>query len=143
VTVAEAGYSGTPLAKKLGLEDGQVVGFVDLPATLSELKEARDFEAVAELNWDGLKGASGFDVLHVFTKVRADLEANAKVLMAAIKRDGMVWISWPKKASKVETDITEDVLREVFLPIGLVDVKVCAVDTVWSGLKFMIRKQLR
>lgn len=141
--IAAAGYSGTPLPKKLGFKDGQVVGFIDLPPDLDDLKGARDFAAVAELHWDELTGANGFDVLHLFTKVRARLEENTTAMMAAIKRDGMIWISWPKKASKIETDITEDVLREVLLPTGLVDVKVCAVDKDWSGLKFMIRKELR
>ena len=78
-----------------------------------------------------------------FTASRATLEANAKPLMDNIARDGTIWISWPKKASKVATDITEDVIRGVVLPIGLVDVKVAAIDAVWSGLKLVIRKELR
>lgn len=83
------------------------------------------------------------DVLHIFTKARAALEDYGTAMLGAIKRDGMIWISWPKKASKVSTDMSEDVIRELLLPIGLVDVKVCAVDTVWSGLKLVIRKELR
>jgi hypothetical protein len=82
-------------------------------------------------------------VIHGFTASRAILEKSAKKLMKQIDRDGTVWISWPKKASKVETDITEDVIRDVVLPIGLVDVKVAAVSEVWSGLKLVIRKELR
>jgi hypothetical protein len=74
---------------------------------------------------------------------RADLEGNGKALMESIQRDGTIWISWPKKASKVPTDITEDVIRDVLLPVGLVDVKVAAVDETWSGLKMVIRKELR
>ncbi|MEO7220956.1 MAG: DUF3052 domain-containing protein, partial [Devosia sp.] len=88
-------------------------------------------------------GEPGYDFIHGFTASRATLEANAKPLMDNIARDGTIWISWPKKASKVATDITEDVIRDVVLPIGLVDVKVAAVDDVWSGLKLVIRKELR
>jgi hypothetical protein len=139
-----AGYSGTPLAQKLGLKDGQRVVFVDLPETLGELAAARDFVEVARAGWQDLAAvAPGVDVIHGFTTSRAVLEANARPLMEMIARDGMIWISWPKKASKVLTDITEDVIRDVMLPIGLVDVKVAAVDAVWSGLKLVIRKTLR
>jgi hypothetical protein len=141
--VATAGYSGTPLAQKLGLKDGQTVLFLDLPANLAGLAEARAFVAVERGGWDTLATARGFDLVHGFTASRAVLETNARRLMDAIARDGMVWISWPKKASKVATDITEDVIREVLLPTGLVDVKVAAVDEVWSGLKLVVRKELR
>jgi len=82
-------------------------------------------------------------VIHGFTASRAVLADAAKPLMDSIDRDGSIWISWPKKASKVATDITEDVIREVVLPIGLVDVKVAAVNEIWSGLKLVIRKELR
>jgi len=88
-------------------------------------------------------GDRGWDFVHGFTSSRATLEANAKPLMGAIDRNGMIWVSWPKKASKVPTDMTEDVIRQVVLPIGLVDIKVAAVSDVWSGLKLMIRKELR
>ncbi len=139
-----SGYSGTPLAQKLGLKDGQRVVFVDLPETLGDLAAARDFAEVARAGWQDLAAvAPGVDVIHGFTTSRAVLEASAGPLMALIARDGMIWISWPKKASKVLTDITEDVIRDVMLPIGLVDVKVAAVDAVWSGLKLVIRKTLR
>lgn len=139
-----AGYSGTPLAQKLGLKDGQRVLFVDLPTELDELATARGFKAVDGADWTTWQvGAPGYDVIHGFTTSRKTMEANARPLMGAIARDGMIWLSWPKKASKVPTDITEDVIREVVLPIGLVDVKVCAVDAVWSGLKLVIRKELR
>lgn len=138
-----AGYSGTPLAQKLGLKHGQRVLFLDLPDELTELAGAREFAEVAHRGWDGLHDAAGLDLIHGFTASRAVLEANAKALMEAITRDGTIWISWPKKASKVMTDITEDVIREVVLPIGLVDVKVVAVNDIWSGLKLVIRKELR
>ncbi|KFL27749.1 hypothetical protein JP74_04975 [Devosia sp. 17-2-E-8] len=140
---AEAGYSGTPLPQKLGLKDGQRVLFLDLPESLGELAASRNFAEMRRTGWDGLAEAEGFDFVHGFTASRAVLEDAAKPFLNAIRRDGMVWISWPKKASKVPTDITEDVIREVLLPTGLVDVKVAAVDAVWSGLKLVIRKELR
>lgn len=141
--VALAGYSGTPLAQKLGLKDGQRVLFLDLPKGLAELATARAFAETKRGRWNELAVARDRDVVHGFTASRAVLEDNARPLMDAIRRDGTVWISWPKKASKVATDITEDVIREVLLPTGLVDVKVAAVDAVWSGLKLVIRRELR
>ena len=139
-----AGYSGTPLAQKLGLKDGQKVLFLDLPEALGELAAARDFAEVLRGGWDTCGDTTpGWDFVHGFTASREVLETNAKGLMESIARDGMIWISWPKQASRVATDITEDVIREVVLPIGLVDIKVAAVDAVWSGLKLVIRKELR
>ena len=139
-----SGYSGTPLSQKLGLKDGQRVLFVNLPQSLYDLRVARHFIEIAQAGWQSFTdGDPGYDVIHGFTTERAELEHAAKPLMDSIDRDGSIWISWPKKASKVATDITEDVIREVVLPIGLVDVKVCAVDEVWSGLKLVIRKELR
>ena len=142
--IADTGYSGTPLAKKLGLKDGQRVLFIGLPPTLNELRISRNFKEMAQAGWESWQdGDAGYDFIHGFTASRAVLEANAKPLMDNIARDGTIWISWPKKASKVATDITEDVIRDVVLPIGLVDVKVAAVDEIWSGLKLVIRKELR
>ena len=103
----------------------------------------RDFAEAEQSDWSALSKARGYDLIHGFTASRAQLEKSAKSFIPAITRDGTVWISWPKKASKVPTDITEDVIREVLLPTGLVDVKVAAVDEVWSGLKLVIRKELR
>ena len=141
---AGAGYSGTPLAQKLGLKDGQRALFVALPPSLNELRLSRHFRELAQAGWETWRdGDPGYDFIHGFTASRAVLEDNARPLMDAIARDGTIWISWPKKASKVATDITEDVIRDVVLPIGLVDVKVAAVDEVWSGLKLVIRKELR
>lgn len=141
---AAASYSGTPLAQKLGLRDGQRALFLDLPETLADLATARSFAEVKHSDWDSYGDETpGFDVVHGFTASREVLETNAKGLMEFIARDGMIWISWPKKAAKVPTDITEDVIREVVLPIGLVDVKVAAVNDIWSGLKLVIRKELR
>ena len=142
--VTSAGYSGTPLPRKLGLKDSQRVLFIDLPAGLEDLPRSRDFGEVAMVAWDGLAAcAPGYDVIHGFTASRAALERSATRLMQLIQRDGTIWISWPKKASKVSTDITEDVIREIALPIGLVDVKVAAISDIWSGLKLVIRKELR
>ena len=143
MTVA-AGYSGTPLAQKLGLKDGQRVLFLDLPADLDALASARSFTEVVRADWDTYGDSTpGYDFVHGFTASREVLETNAKGLMEIIARDGMIWISWPKRASKVVTDITEDVIRDVVLPIGLVDIKVAAVSDIWSGLKLVIRKELR
>lgn len=139
-----SGYSGTPLPQKLGLKDGQRVLFISLPKDLKDLRKSRNFVEIAEAGWDTFtEGDPGYDVIHGFTASRAVLEKSAKKLMKQIDRDGTIWISWPKKASKVETDITEDVIRDVVLPIGLVDVKVAAVSDIWSGLKLVIRKELR
>jgi hypothetical protein len=135
------GYSGTPLAQKLGMKDGHRVTFVGLPKSLDDLRTARAFTDVADAKWG--KFGKSRDLIHAFTTSRSDLEKHGRALMDAIVPDGTVWISWPKKSAKVPTDITEDVIREVLLPIGLVDVKVCAVDETWSGLKMVIRKELR
>ncbi len=137
----QAGYSKTPLPKKLGLKAGQRACFIRLPENLAKLKEFEGLEDVmTELPPERLPKP---DFIHIFETDRQVLEGMAETLRHAVKPDGMIWISWPKKASKVPTSITEDVLREVFLPKGLVDVKVCAVDEIWSGLKFVIRKELR
>lgn len=144
VTLQPAGYSGTPLPQKLGLKDGQRVLFISLPKELKDLRTSRHFIEIAEAGWETFTdGDKGYDVIHGFTASRAVLEKAARPLMDEIDRNGSIWISWPKKASKVPTDITEDVIREVVLPIGLVDVKVAAVNEIWSGLKLVIRKELR
>ena len=139
-----AGYSGTPLAQKLGLKDGSRALFIDLPADLAGLATSRDFVEATRIGIDQIDTARpGYDFIHLFTTARSVLETLAQKLMTLIARDGMIWVSWPKKAAKVATDITEDVIRAVVLPLGLVDVKVCAVDQTWSGLKLVIRKELR
>ena len=133
-----AGYSGTPLAKKLGINAGCRL-FVDgAPADYASFLAPLP-EDVTFVN----KLTSSVDVIHLFTKSAAELDAKLRRWRDAIKPDATVWISWPKKASKVPTDITEDAIREVALPLGFVDVKVCAVDETWSGLKLVIRKELR
>lgn len=139
-----AGYSGTPLAQKLGLKDGFRTLFIDLPASLSHLATARAFAESSRITLDQVGDTKqGYNFIHLFTASRAVLEKLAQPLMGLIARDGMIWVSWPKKASKVQTDITEDTIREIVLPLGLVDVKVCAVDEIWSGLKLVIRKDAR
>lgn len=139
-----AGYSGTPLAQKLGFKDGQRVLFIDLPVSLAALAASRSFAEASRIPANEVGAAErGYDAVHLFTTAREVLAGLMQPLMGLIARNGMIWVSWPKKASRVPTDITEDVIREVALPIGLVDVKVCAVDDVWSGLKLMIRKELR
>ncbi|MBK8084362.1 MAG: DUF3052 domain-containing protein [Devosia sp.] len=141
---AAPGYSGTPLPQKLGLRDGQRVLFIALPPELNELRVSRHFAEMAQAGWGTWQdGDPGYDFVHGFATSRQVLDDNALPLMQAIDRNGTIWISWPKKASKVETDITEDVIREVVLPIGLVDIKVAAVSGIWSGLKLVIRKELR
>jgi hypothetical protein len=131
------GYSGTPLAKKLGIKAAARVlslsAPADYPTWLAPLPEAVVFGA----------NAQDADVIHLFVTERAVLTENLNAFRHQMKPDAAIWVSWPKKASKVPTDITEDTIREVCLPIGLVDIKVCAVSDVWSGLKLVIRKELR
>lgn len=133
-----SGYSGTPLAKKLGLKPGMLTRFRDMPETV---RAEIDPEAVGVIEHDA--AIQGLDAAHLFVKRRDDLSHELTLLRDTIAPNGMVWVSWPKKASKVPTDITEDTIREVALPIGFVDVKVCAIDAIWSGLKLVIRKELR
>jgi hypothetical protein len=133
-----AGYSRTPLARKLSLKDGMRVWWDRMPGSV------RDEIAAEELQLRLLdEAAAPIDAAHVFVTQRSDLDAKLKQLMPLLAPAGMIWVSWPKKAAKVPTDITEDVIREVCLPVGLVDVKVCAVDATWSGLKLVIRKEHR
>lgn len=138
-----AGYSGTPLARKLGLKAGQAVAFVNLPDDLAHLHDAAGFRRIEIApDWRALpEGAR--DVIYVFTKSAAELTEALPVLRDLIEPDGMIWVSWPKKASKVATDVTEDIIRALALADVLVDVKVCAVDAVWSGLKLVVRRELR
>lgn len=144
MALAAAGYSGTPLAAKLGLKDGMDVAFVALPAELAELAESRDFASVESFDgWSGLRARRRYDFVHGFSRARAEVEAAMPAAQDAIRPNGMIWISWPKKASKVPTDLSEDVIRDAALRLDLVDVKVAAVDAVWSGLKLVIRKDRR
>ncbi|UCI08352.1 DUF3052 family protein [Mesorhizobium sp. B1-1-8] len=141
---AAAGYSGTPLPAKLGLKDGMVAAFIALPPELDELTEAVSFAGVDQLSrWSAISGKQKYDAIHAFTRQRAEIENGLAGIETAIKRDGMVWVSWPKKASRVATDVTEDVIRAEALKRDLVDVKVAAVNEIWSGLKLVIRKDRR
>lgn len=133
-----AGYSGTPLAKKLGLRDGQRVWFSAMPESVYDEIDEYALELIPVAD-----PAKGIDAAHVFVTERGDLEALLTQLRHEIAADGQVWVSWPKQTSGVATDVTEDTIREVGLPLGFVDTKVCAVDEVWSGLKLVIRKELR
>ena len=134
--MAAAGYSGTPLARKLSLKPGMTIWLKDMPDSVR-----------AEIGDVGLREmvgiAPGMMAAHVFTAERAVMEDTLAQLRNAIASDGFVWISWPKKASKRPCDFTETTIREIAYPMGWVDVKVCAVDAIWSGLKLMIRKELR
>jgi len=135
--VATAGYSATPLPKKLGFKPGMTAVFLDAPEHLDEL--LGDLEGVTVKG--SLRGHA--DLVMCFVTRRRELERRAARLRQAVAPDGMVWVCWPKKASKVQTDVTEDVVREVLLPTGLVDNKVAAVDETWSGLKLVVRLELR
>ena len=133
-----AGYSGTPLAKKLSLKDGQRVWWENMPADVR-----REIET-AGLALQPLAAADPpIDVAHVFLVSRAALEDAVARLRPLLSANGMLWVSWPKKTAELSSDVTEDVVRSVALPTGLVDVKVCAVDATWSGLKLVVRKALR
>ena len=133
-----AGYSGRPLAAKLEIKAGWTVLVRNAPGGYRGLLEGlpEDVTVAEEL-------AGEVEMVHLFTRSRAELEAALPELLARIRQDGTIWVSWPKRASGVPTDVTEDTVRAVALPLGLVDVKVCAVDDTWSGLKLVIRKENR
>ncbi|HYD21827.1 MAG TPA: DUF3052 family protein [Flavipsychrobacter sp.] len=128
-----AGYSGTPLAKKLGVKDGNTIRLINEPEYYFQLFS--DLPEDIDVSGDKKKPK---DLIHFFTKEEKELRKLLPTLRKEITQDGMIWVSWPKKSAKVETDITEDVIRNYALEIGLVDVKVCAVDDIWSGLKLVI-----
>lgn len=133
-----AGYSATPLAKKLGFREGSRVRISNAPANYLNLVSPRPDNVHISKSI-----RTNINIWHYFTRSAADMKSRLPVQMKSIKQNGMIWVSWPKKASKVPTDVTEDVIRKAALPLGLVDVKVCAVDDTWSGLKLVIRKELR
>ena len=133
-----AGYSDTPLAKKLGFKEFARVRVSNAPA---------NYLALVSLRPENVRIShsirKNIDIWHFFTKSAVLLDNNLPKMLQTINQDGMIWVSWPKKASGVRTDVTEDTIRTIALPLGLVDVKVCAVDETWSGLKLVIRKELR
>lgn len=133
-----AGYSGTPLVKKLGIKPGWHIFADDAPsgyqALLAPLPDGVTFRSAP---------GADVDMVHLFTKNREQMEGRLNQYLASLPSDAVIWVSWPKKASGVPSDVTEDVIREVALPLGLVDVKVCAVDDIWSGLKLVVRLKNR
>jgi len=142
------GYSGKPLSKKLGITPGMIVMTVGAPDNYSELlMHVPDDVLILESEARGSKrskiSSGPADMVHLFTNHRDDLFRLLPDLMKLIKQDGSIWVSWYKRAAKLPTEITEDTVREACLPIGLVDVKVCAVDEKWSGLKLVIRRENR
>jgi len=133
-----AGYSGTPLAKKLGLKPRSIVHVAGAPPgfrkLLAPVPPGVTFVA---------RPSAATDIIHVFVTSRKRLDDALRQFLRTMRSDATVWVSWPKKSAGVATDVTEDVIRAVALPLGLVDVKVCAIDDTWSGLKVVIRKELR
>ena len=133
-----AGYSGTPLSKKLGIKPGSKIHLVEAPPghrqLLRPLPEGVEFVP---------RFSETTDLVHFFSTRKAQLKKTLPVIRKKMRANAVVWVSWPKKAAHVSTDLTEDAVRELALPLGLVDVKVCAIDDVWSGLKLVVRKELR
>ena len=133
-----AGYSGTPLPQKLGIKPGLMVVTINAPANyrrlLGQIPDGVTFS-------ERLKSGSSF--VHLFTSRRSEIQKKMPILRDKISDNGAIWVSWPKKSSGISTDVTEDVIREIALPLGFVDIKVCAVDDIWSGLKLMIRRENR
>lgn len=133
-----AGYSGTPLAAKLGIKAGMTLCTVGAP---------RDYTAIVKPLPDDVtlvaRASRDTDIVHIFATRAAELGKVLERYRRALDPAAVVWVSWPKKSAKVDTDITEDTIRALALPIGFVDVKVCAVDDTWSGLKLVVRKELR
>jgi hypothetical protein len=131
-----AGYSGTPLARKLGIRPGDSFALLSAPEgfAIDDLPPGVDVS---------LRATPACDVIVSFHTRRSDLTRRFAALMRALVVDGGLWVAWPKRASGVDTDITEDVVREVALPTGMVDNKVCAIDHTWSGLRLVLRKELR
>ena len=133
-----SGYSGTPLPRKLGIGPGTRVHLIGAPAAFRAL-----IEPLPEGATIVSRMSRSTDLVHVFSTDLSDLSRRLNHLRTAMRPDAAVWVSWPKKAARVATDLTEDVIRRVALPLGFVDVKVCAVDEIWSGLKLVIRRELR
>lgn len=137
-TPGTTGYSGTPLSKKLGIKEAHRVLLIEAPknyeSLLVPLPPTVQFVSQPD---------SKVDIAHVFVTQREDLAKILSALRKKLKPEAALWVSWPKKAAKVPTTITEDTIRELALPLGFVDIKVCAVTEVWSGLKLVVRKELR
>jgi hypothetical protein len=133
------GYSGTPLPQKLGIKPGMSIAVLRAPGDIDDILGELPAGVTISQRLTGHR-----DLVLIFITREVDLTSRLPALIDAIAPNGMIWVAWPKRASKIETDMTEDVIREIVLPAsGLVDVKVCAIDQVWSGLKLVIRKELR
>ena len=133
------GYSGTPLPKKLGIKPGMSMVVLNAPTNLDAILGELPDPVETSRRLSGHQ-----DLVLIFVTRQVDFAAKIPDLTSAIAPDGMIWVAWPKRASKIETDMTENVIREIVLPsTGLVDVKVCAIDHEWSGLKLVIRQELR
>jgi hypothetical protein len=132
------GYSGTPLTRKLGFKERSLVLLIDAP---------KDYAQLVAPTPTGVqfifKPDRNVDIAHLFVSRRSTLSQHLSKLRKTLGVEASIWVSWPKRSSKVPTDITEDTIREVALPLGFVDIKVCAVTDVWSGLKLVLRKELR
>ena len=133
-----AGYSGTPLAAKLGIKQGCEVVLVGAPEQLRQLLEPLP----PSVNFAN-RPSTKTDIVHVFSTKRAELAKALASYRKQLSPEATVWVSWPKKSAKLASDVSEDTVRELALPLGFVDVKVCAVTEVWSGLKLVVRKELR
>jgi hypothetical protein len=133
-----AGYSGTPLAKKLGIKAGSRLLLIDAPPSFATLLEPLP-EAVELV----AKSTAATDIVHLFCRQKSVLKAALAGFRRSLRDDAVLWISWPKKSSKVPSEISEDTIRELCLPLGWVDIKVCAIDETWSGLKLVLRRELR
>ena len=143
-TLSPSGYSVKPLPDKLGYKPESTIAFVALPDELCDLPSSCAFARVARRqDWSRPLGPGTYDIIHAFTRSRAELAGGLKKLRRALNVDGTIWISWPKKAAKVPTDVTEDIVRAEALKLDLVDVKVAAIDNVWSGLKLVVRVDQR
>lgn len=134
-----AGYSATPLARKLGIKSGHVIALLDAPSTLPELLAPLPDETDVRTSLDG----GPFDIVLCFTTKRDDLVRVVAQVQPVLAVAGGLWIAWPKKAARLPTEVTDDTVREVALPVGLVDNKVCAIDETWTGLRLVLRRELR
>jgi hypothetical protein len=133
-----AGYSGKSLGQKLGIKPGMTVVLINEPPNYRRLLD----RAANEVKLSD-RVSDGCDFIHLFATRRGELETQLKRLRNKVADTGTLWVSWPKKSARVPTDVTEDVIRAITLPLGFVDVKVCAVDETWSGLKLMVRRENR
>lgn len=136
--MASAGYSGTPLMKKLGARPGMAALYVGVPDAVEPLWSFDAWSTRDVVAHPGAAGSGPYDFIHVFSKQASALAEALPALRARLRPAGMIWVSWPKKAARVATDVTEDEVRRLALASGLVDIKVCAVDAIWSGLKLVI-----